>query len=180
MNIHKAIIFATKAHEGQVRKGTDIPYVVHPMEVMQILTENRCSESVIVAGLLHDTLEDTSTTAEDIVTNFGQAIYELVKSESEDKSKTWQERKQATIDHLANASKEVQQICCADKLSNIVSIYADKLTVGEKVFDRFNAPVGQIKWYYQEVSKALALIGDSEMKKELDWYIEKVFLEYSK
>ena len=177
LNIHNAIIFATKAHDGQVRKGTDIPYIVHPMEVMRILIENNCSETVVIAGLLHDTLEDTPIQAEDIVRHFGQTVYDLVKSESEDKSKTWKERKQATIDHLANASKEVQQICCADKLLNIVSIYADKLTVGEKVFDRFNAPVGQIKWYYQEVSKALALIGDSEMKKELDWYIEKVFSE---
>lgn len=175
MNIHKAIIFATKAHKGQVRKGTDIPYVVHPMEVMQILTENRCSESVIVAGLLHDTLEDTSTTAEDIVTNFGQAIYELVKSESEDKSKTWQERKQATIDHLANASEEMQLICCADKLSNIKSIYADKLAVGEKVFDRFNASKDQIRWYYQEVAKALTKIEGYPMKRELEYFIAKVF-----
>lgn len=180
LNIHNAIIFATKAHEGQVRKGTDVPYIVHPMEVMRILIDNNCSETVVIAGLLHDTLEDTPTQAEDIIRHFGQTVYDLVKSESEDKSKTWKERKQATIDHLANASKEVQQICCADKLSNIVSIYADKQTVGEKVFDRFNAPVGQIKWYYQEVSEALALIGDSEMKKELDGYIEKVFSEQSK
>lgn len=177
MNIHKAIIFATKAHEGQVRKGTDIPYIVHPMEVMQILTENKCSESVIVAGILHDTLEDTSTTAEAIITNFGQTVCDLVKSESEDKSKTWKERKQATIDHLANASEEIQQICCADKLSNIKSIYADKLTVGEKVFDRFNAPKDQIRWYYQEIAKALTKIEGCPMKKELESYIAMVFSE---
>lgn len=177
MNIHKAIIFATKAHEGQLRKGTNIPYIVHPMEVMQILTENKCSESVIVAGILHDTLEDTSTTVEAIITNFGQTVCDLVKSESEDKSKTWKERKQATIDHLANASEEIQQICCADKLSNIKSIYADKLTVGERVFDRFNAPKDQIKWYYQEVAKALTKIEDYKMKKELGSFIVKVFSE---
>lgn len=177
MNIHKAIIFATKAHEGQLRKGTDVPYIVHPMEVMQILTENDCSESVIVAGILHDTLEDTSTNAEDIITNFGKTVYDLVKSESEDKSKTWNERKQATIDHLANATKDVQLICCADKLSNIKSIYADKLAVGERVFDRFNAPKDQIKWYYQEVAKALTKIEDYKMKKELGSFIVKVFSE---
>ena len=177
MNIHKAIIFATKAHEGQLRKGTDVPYIVHPMEVMQILTDNKCPESVIIAGLLHDTLEDTSTTAEEIIDNFGQSIYDLVKNESEDKSKTWKERKQATIDHLANASEEIQQICCADKLSNIKSIYADKLTVGERVFDRFNAPKDQIRWFYQEVAKALTKIEGYQMKKELESYIAKVFSE---
>jgi len=59
--IQKAIIFATKKHEGQKRKGTDIPYIVHPMEVMQILTAMDCSQNVIIAGILHDTLEDTDT-----------------------------------------------------------------------------------------------------------------------
>lgn len=177
MNIHKAIIFATKAHEGQNRKGTNIPYIVHPVEVMQILTDNKCQESVIIAGLLHDTLEDTSTKAEDIFTNFGQAIYDLVKSESEDKSKTWKERKQATIDYLVNATKEVQLICCADKLSNIKSIYADKLTIGEKVFERFNAPKDQIRWYYQEIANALTKIGDYKMKREFESFIAKVFSE---
>jgi len=177
LNIHNAIIFATKAHEGQVRKGTDVPYIIHPMEVMRILTENNCAEEVVIAGLLHDTLEDTATKAEDIIRIFGQTIYDLVKNESEDKTKTWKERKQATIDYLANASKEIQQICCADKLSNVVSIYADKLTVGEKVFDRFNASKEQIKWYYQEIAKMLTKIEDCKMKNELDWYIEKVFPE---
>lgn len=175
MNIHKAIIFATKAHEGQLRKGTDVPYIVHPMEVMQILTDNKCPESVIIAGLLHDTLEDSSTTAEEIIDNFGQSIYDLVKNESEDKSKTWQERKQATIDYLENATEEEQLICCADKLSNIKSIYADKLAIGDGVFDRFNAPKDQIKWYYQEIANALTKIEDYKMKQDLENYITKVF-----
>lgn len=114
MKIQKAIVFATLAHEGQCRKGTNIPYIVHPMEVMQILTANGCNETVILAGILHDTLEDTQTTPEDILHNFGQDVLDLVLGESEDKSKSWQERKQATIDHLADASKEIQLVCCTD------------------------------------------------------------------
>ena len=175
MKIHQAIIFATKAHEGQVRKGTDIPYIVHPMEVMQILTENDCDETVILAGILHDTLEDTPTTSEDICRYFGQEVLDLVQNESEDKSKTWQERKQATIDHLANASKEVQLVCCADKLSNIKSIYADKQVLGDAVFDRFNAPKDKVQWYYQSVAQALAKVDGYKMKKDLVAYVDKVF-----
>ena len=175
MKIHEAIIFATLAHEGQVRKGTNIPYIVHPMEVMQILTNNDCDETIIVAGILHDTLEDTPTTPEDILQNFGQDILDLVQSESEDKSKTWQERKQDTINHLENASKEIQLICCADKLSNIKSIYADKLLLGDDVFNRFNAPKDKVEWYYKGIAGALTKIDGYKMKQELVEYVNAVF-----
>ncbi|MBO4728385.1 MAG: HD domain-containing protein, partial [Spirochaetaceae bacterium] len=109
--IQEAIIFATLAHEGQKRKGTDIPYIVHPMEVMQILTECHCNDDVIIAGILHDTLEDTKTVPADIEKKFGSAVLKLVQSESEDKSKTWKERKQNTIDELKTASAETRIIC---------------------------------------------------------------------
>ena len=95
--IHNAIIYAAKKHEGQVRKGTDTPYIVHPMEVMQILTAAGCGEDVIVAGILHDTVEDTDATLEEISALFGEKVARLVAHESEDKSKTWRERKSATI-----------------------------------------------------------------------------------
>ena len=98
--IQKAIIFATKKHEGQKRKGTDIPYIIHPMEVMQILTAMDCSQNVIIAGILHDTLEDTDTTPEEIKEVFGNAVLAIVQTESEDKSKTWKERKQRTVDEI--------------------------------------------------------------------------------
>lgn len=67
INIQKAIVFATLKHQNQKRKGTDIPYIVHPMEVMQILTDMRCNENIIIAGILHDTLEDTATTPKEIL-----------------------------------------------------------------------------------------------------------------
>lgn len=175
MKIHNAIIFATQAHEGQFRKGTKIPYIIHPMEVMQILTENGCDETVIVAGILHDTLEDTPTTPDDLLRNFGQEVLELVQNESEDKSKTWQERKQTTIDYLTTASKEVQMICCADKLSNIMGIYADKLVVGDSVFNRFNAPKEKTQWYYQSIVRALDKVDGYKMKQELVKYVNAVF-----
>ena len=123
--IHDAIIFATLKHQNQKRKETEIPYIVHPMEVMQILTENGCSENVIVAGILHDTLEDTDTRPEEIEKRFGKEIRSIVQTECEDKSKTWKERKQVFIDCLKNDSLETKLVCCADKLSNARSMYAD-------------------------------------------------------
>jgi (p)ppGpp synthase/HD superfamily hydrolase len=175
LDIHNAIIFATKKHEGQKRKGTDIPYIVHPMEVMQILIENGCDKAVVLAGILHDTLEDTETTPEEISSNFGGKVLKIVQSETEDKSKSWKERKQATISHMYSASFESKQVCCADKLSNLRSIYADLKDIGEKVWDRFNAKKELIQWYYEEVLKALGEISDSDMYYEMEMLIEDIF-----
>ena len=155
VNIQKAIVFATQKHEGQKRKGTDIPYIVHPMEVMQILTDMHCEEAVIIAGILHDTLEDTDTTPEEIREAFGENVLAIVQTESEDKSKTWKERKQRTVDELTEASTESKQVCFADKLSNIRSMYRDKLNVGEKIWERFNADKNNIAWYYRSIANAL-------------------------
>ena len=162
LSIQKAIIFATLKHQEQKRKGTDIPYIVHPVEVMQILTKLECSDNVIIAGLLHDTLEDTNTTAEEIKNAFGEKVLDIVKSESEDKSKTWKERKQATIEHLEKVSTETKLVCFADKLSNIKSIYRDKQEMGEKIFDRFNAPKENLKWYYENLAKVFEKIEENE------------------
>jgi Guanosine polyphosphate pyrophosphohydrolases/synthetases len=97
LEIQRAIIFATMKHREQKRKGTDIPYIVHPMECMQILSACGCPDNVIIAGILHDTLEDTDTTPQEILENFGKDVLEIVQNESEDKSKTWKEKKTGNL-----------------------------------------------------------------------------------
>ena len=181
--IHNAIIYAGHRHAGQVRKSTAIPYLVHPMEVMGILIENQCAEPVVIAGILHDVIEDTcedndiirGIVREEIKKKFGDLVLKIVDAESEDKSKTWKERKQHTIDMLPTESFEAQAVCCADKLSNIMSIYADKCAIGDKVFARFNAPKEDIKWYYQGIAANLTKLTGYKMKTELEQVIEKVF-----
>ena len=179
LKIHNAIIYAKKKHEEQKRKGTDIPYIVDPMEVMQILTENRCSEDVIIAGILHDVLEDTNATQTDIKEKFGSNVLRIVVSETEDKSKTWKERKQTTVYHLQDSDIEIQLVVCADKLSNVRSIYSDKLAIGDSVFDRFSAPsIADIKWYYASIVGALDKIDGYKMKQEYADMVELVFGRY--
>lgn len=188
--IRKALNFTAIAHAsvknedgsiGQKRKGTEIPYIVHPFEVWQILKENRCSPSVQIAGLLHDCLEDAGITADEIEKEFNKEIRELVESESEDKMRhltekdSWKARKQATIDELKTASKETLMVCNADKLSNLRSMAYDLATIGEKLWERFNASKDDIKWYYSSIAKALSPISDMPMQKELCSLIEEVF-----
>ena len=173
--IHEAIIFATQKHAGQIRKGTDVPYIVHPMEVMQILTAEGFDDNVIIAGILHDVLEDTSATPSEILELFGEDVLKIVIAESEDKSKSWKERKQATIDHLERASKDVKIVCLADKLSNLRSMAADLETVGEKLWERFNAPKTNIEWYYRKVFETVKLAPELKMNREFKALLELVF-----
>jgi hypothetical protein len=102
-------------------------------------------------------------TAKILVKEFGENILRLVQKESEDKSKSWHERKQTTINHLKKESADVQMICFADKLSNLRSIYRDKLDIGEKIWDRFNATKEDEYWYYKsildETSGSIKLMG---------------------
>ena len=175
LSIHDAIIFASRKHDKQYRKSTDIPYISHIMEVMQILIENKCEKDVIIAGILHDTLEDTDTTEEEIKQLFGEKIVSIVQSESEDKSLDWFARKSITISKLHSASIEEKLVLCADKLSNMRSIYTDLKNVGEKVWERFNAPKDNIEWYYKSILKELSEISESDMYNDLSELIDGVF-----
>jgi (p)ppGpp synthase/HD superfamily hydrolase len=171
----KAIVFAAQKHGYDKRKGTDLPYIYHPMEAMQILKDNGCPDNAIVAGVLHDVLEDTKTAPEEILKEFGEDILKIVVSESEDKSKSWKERKQTTIDHLPSSSHETKLVCCADKLSNMRYTSFDNFTIGDKLWERFNASKEDIKWYYQSIVSALSPLSNYDMYKELSNLVKQVF-----
>ena len=155
--IDKAIEFATKVHEGQFRKGTSRPYIVHPIEVSDIVATMTEDEEIISAAVLHDTIEDCeSVTAEVLERDFGPRVAGMVALESEDKSKTWKERKGATIRFIKTAPREVQMIGLADKLSNMRDIDRDYPVHGEELWNRFRMKSKQaIAWYYKGVRDSL-------------------------
>ncbi len=155
--VNKAIAFATKAHEGQLRKGTQRPYIVHPIEVGDIVSSMTTDEEIISAAILHDTIEDCENVTKELLEKeFSPRVVDLVMQESEDKSKTWMERKGATINRLKSASREVQLIGLADKLSNMRDINRDYPVAGEKLWDRFRMKdKDTIGWYYKGIKKAL-------------------------
>ena len=153
--LSKAIIFATEKHNGQFRKATTTPYIMHPLEVLQILHSMKADTNLLIAGLLHDTIEDTDTTADEIKVLFGDDVAALVASHSEDKSKTWKERKEHTIKELAVASNRVKMLVLADKLSNLRSIAKDYSLIGDELWKRFNAPKEKQAWYYSNIQDAL-------------------------
>ena len=155
--IDRAIEFATKAHAGQFRKGTKRPYIVHPIEVGDIVSTMTTDEEVISAAILHDTIEDCSGVSQRILAQtFSERVTSMVAQESEDKSRTWMERKTATIEHLRTAPREVQMIGLADKLSNMRDIDRDYPIAGEELWNRFRMKDKEtIGWYYKGVRDAL-------------------------
>lgn len=155
--IDRAIEFATKAHEGQFRKGTRRPYIIHPIEVGDIVSTMTTDEEVISAAILHDTIEDCKgVTREVLAENFSERVASLVAQESEDKSKSWMERKGSTIERIRTASFEVQMIGLADKLSNMRDIDRDYPKEGDALWARFRMQSkAALAWYYKGIRDVL-------------------------
>ncbi|BAQ10874.1 metal dependent phosphohydrolase [Bacillus sp. OxB-1] len=153
--IEKAFQFALEKHEGQYRKGTTIPYMTHPFAVAMILKHHRYPDEVVAAGLLHDTLEDTDATEQEL-SGFGPYVLELVQAASEpDTSLPWEQRKLRTIAELPAKSPDQLAVIVADKLHNIRSIQSDIGEVGEAVWSRFNRGKRSQSWYYMNILNAL-------------------------
>jgi len=154
--IEQAIQVAVKAHQNQSRKGTDIPYVTHPLSVGMILAKGGRPDGVIIAGILHDTVEDTQWTLAELRNTFGESVAAIVEGASEpDKSLPWEERKRHTLDFLRSASEEIRWVTLADKLDNIRAISADYGELGERLWDRFRRGREAQKWYYEGLGEAL-------------------------
>ncbi len=150
--ILRAIDIATKAHKNQFRKGTRIPYITHPYAVGMILVKEGCSDDIVAAGILHDTLEDTIINSEYLRNKFGDKVADIVKECSEpDKSLPWEDRKTHTIEHLKVATPIVKAVSCADKLHNVLTMLEDYKIHGEKLWERFNRGREKQEWYYKSL-----------------------------
>jgi len=151
--IFKAIEFAAKAHNGQYRKQTPIPYISHPIAVMEILLGHGCSEEVAVAAILHDVVEDTEVTFTAIEKEFGASVAGLVASVTEPpKAESWEIRKRHTLDAMQTMSVESLNILCADKLHNLSSIRKELARDGDKVWQRFSRAKEKQAWYFRALN----------------------------
>ncbi len=183
--LDKAIIFATKAHSGTKRKGTNVPYIVHPIEAAAIVSSMTDDEEVIAAAVLHDVVEDTDATEDDLYARFGRRITDLVLNESEDKRKTlpaaltWKTRKQETITFLeTEADRDAKMLALADKLANLRAIHRDQCIIGDKIWERFNEKNKEMHaWMYRSIEKALIELQDHPTWQEYHRLVQEVFGE---
>jgi GTP pyrophosphokinase len=157
--LSNALALAIQAHEGQVRKGTKIPYIAHPMAVSAIALEFGATEDQAVAALLHDAIEDGGNKYANIIkAQFGEHIHNLVQGctdgtpNQQGQKAPWLERKTAYLRHLEEASDEVLLVSCSDKLHNARAIVSDLINEGPSVFERFSSSPEQTLWYYRQLA----------------------------
>ena len=167
----EALLYASEKHQAQKRKGTDIPYISHLMQVSGIALENGANEDEAIGALLHDVMEDQDVTEQELTQRFGPEVTAIVAgcsdSASSDKA-PWKERKEAYIAHIAHASPSIRLVSSCDKLHNARAILADYLELGESLWQRFNSSRDDILWYYQSLltafQKAASANGEPESR----------------
>ncbi len=162
--IQKAINYASRLHAKQIRKGDkDLPYVSHCFTAAWILNEFTKDEDIIVAGLLHDVLEDVPGYGyERMKKDFGARVAKIVAGVTEDKDpnkkekeKPWIERKQKYLEHLKKDSRESMMVSAADKIHNLQSMRDAYCEQGEKLWKHFNATKEESLWFYEQVYKII-------------------------
>lgn len=181
----RAIKFAVDAHAGQLRKDGST-YILHPMEVAAIAGTMTQDPDVLAAAVLHDTVEDTAVTADDILAAFGPRVAEFVAHDTEDKHPemdsrvSWRLRKEESLAALKeNGSREAQILWVADKVSNMRVLARDYAVLGEKVFDRFNeTDPKQQRWYHATVLAYTAPLQDCAAYREYERLFHQVFDDY--
>jgi myo-inositol-1(or 4)-monophosphatase len=180
--LDRAILFAVKAHAGTERRGKGFPYIVHPMEAMEIVATISPDQELLAAAALHDTVEDTDVTVEQIREEFGERVAGLVASESDvmiqglSEEDSWRARKQAAIDRLAAAPRDAKIVALGDKLSNMRAIARDYAMMGDELWKIFHAPhPSDHEWHYRGLADSLRELSDTFAFQEFESLINQVF-----
>ena len=180
--LDRAIVFAVRAHAGTERRGKGFPYIVHPMEAMEIVATMTADQELLAAAALHDTVEDTDVTVEQLRAEFGDRIAGLVAAESDafvegvSEEDSWHSRKQAAIDRLARAPHDAKMVALGDKLSNMRAIARDYAVQGDALWSIFHAKDPKDhEWHYRGLADSLRELEDSFAFQEFERLINEVF-----
>jgi myo-inositol-1(or 4)-monophosphatase len=180
--LDRAIIFAVRAHAGTERRGKGFPYIVHPMEAVEIVATMTPDQELLAAAALHDTVEDTDVTVGQIRAEFGDRIANLVAAESDafvegvSEEDSWHARKQAAIDRLAKAPHDAKMVALGDKLSNMRAIARDYAVQGDALWNLFHAKDPKDHaWHYRGLADSLRELQDTFAFREFESLINQVF-----
>jgi len=166
--LDRALALALRAHAGQVRKGQEgVPYVVHPLHVGLLLSRHGFGNDVVAAGILHDVVEDSDIGLPEIEAALGKRIAALVAEVSEDKSLSWEQRKQHTIDALASMSPGARAVTAADKVHNLADLRALLAARGPETWKLFRRGRGPTLDYYRRVHERLAALFPHALTDEI-------------
>ena len=180
--LDRAIVFAVQAHHNTERRGKSFPYIVHPMEAVEIVATITPDQELLAAAALHDTIEDTDVTVEQIREAFGERVAELVHAESDQftegvsEEDSWHDRKQAAIDRLAAASHDAKIVAMGDKLSNMRAIWRDYQVKGDELWNIFHVKdKASHEWHYRGLAASLSDLSDTFAYQEFVRLIDEVF-----
>lgn len=180
--LDRAIIFAVKAHAGTERRGKGFPYIIHPLEAMEIVSTMTPDQELLAAAVLHDTVEDTDVTLEMIRDEFGSRVASLVAAESSiieeetNEENNWYARKKLTLDRLACATLEEKIVALGDKLSNMRAISRDYVEKGDALWNLFHTKNPKDhEWYYRGLAYSLRDLKDTYAFQEFEMLVDKVF-----
>lgn len=183
--LDKALVFAIKAHSGVERRGKDLPYIVHPMEAVAIVATMTKDQEILSAAALHDVIEDTEYTEDDIRKEFGERVSHLVSSETDlivegkSESESWRERKQYAIERLGKLDRDAKIVSLGDKLSNARAMLQDYEELGEELWDKFHVNDPKLhKWHYEGLRDSLSELKGTYAYEEFCEIIDKLFKKY--
>lgn len=175
----RATKFAVNAHHGVERRGKNFPYILHPMEAANIVSTITTDPEMLAAAILHDTVEDTDVTFEQIRDEFGERVAHLVQHETcpLPKNEPWRDRKQAQLDTLVASPYDSKVVAIGDKLSNLRAIALDHTQIGDKLWQRFKAPNGKedVEWYYRALADSLSELAGTPPYEEFLELLDKTF-----
>ena len=156
----RAAKFAIEAHRGIERRGKGYPYILHPMEAAVIVSAMTTDQEMMAAAVLHDTVEDTGVTFDQLRREFGDRVATLVWHETSQlpHDAPWRDRKQAQAALIAASPRDSKIVALGDKLSNLRTIVADYRQIGDGLWPRFSAPNGRedVIWYYRLLADVLS------------------------
>ena len=173
----KAAQFAIEAHKGTERRGKGSPYIIHPMEAATIVANITNDPEMLAAAILHDTVEDTDVTIEQIEEQFGPRVARLVNTDTAMKGDSWRARREVQIERFRQSDLDSQIVALGDKLSNLRAIALDYKVLGDTLWSRFHAPEGKkdIEWYYSSIADALVHLADTAPYQEFLSLLEETF-----
>lgn len=180
--VGRALAFALEKHAGQTRKGRpDLPYASHPLRVAGLVLEHGGDPTQAAVALLHDVIEDCGVEDATLIELFGtevaravRALSDVLEGDTPEQKAPWRERKTRFVARLAGVDARARLVAACDKLDNLSAIVADLETEGLATLERFSGKPRQIRWYYEEVSRALGSDLPPRLRAELDDRLEKL------
>ena len=180
--VGRALAFALEKHAGQTRKGRpDVPYASHPLRVAGLVLEHGGDAQQVAVALLHDVIEDCGVRDAELVAGFGpevahavRALSDVLEGDTPEQKAPWRERKTRFVARLGGVDARARLVAACDKLDNLTALVADLETEGLATLARFSGKPRQIRWYYEEVAKALGSDLPERLRAELADRLQKL------